>query len=278
MTLPPLPSLDRARSEIQWSHDVQATLATNPTKAWVGAAIILQADAVRREQWDDDVDMSERLYKAFPRGMLPPPQVAQETSYKIIPDDAVAKRMTCTACAITKGRVLCSMCGGTGFYTVGDSVDPCLACGQSGMSICDVCEGTCVALTTKVRYITDRPIRVRRAFVPTLGKFKSRIETLVDPSAAWDARYTFEPQPQVVASAYRGAAAVREPDFHGYFFGDALGLVLQAVADLSVDRGVAAQQSRCFAAPILWLEYPALDVVLVTQPDGALKEITATHG
>jgi hypothetical protein len=274
MTLPPLPSLDRARNEIEWNEEIGTTLAANPTQAYVGAAIVLQVDGIRREQWDDEVDMSERLFRAFPRGMIPAPRIDLEMSYKIIPDDAVAKRATCTECSITHGRVFCPMCGGTGARTMDQTIDPCFNCSSSGMVTCGACEGTGVALTTKVRYVSDRPIQLRRTFVPTLGKFRSRIESLIDASARWDERFGFEPQPQVVASAYRGAAAVREPDFHGFFFGDALPLALQAVADLSVDRGIAAQQSRCFAAPVLWLVYPNVHVVLVTRPDGSLKEFT----
>ncbi len=274
MTGPPLPSLDRARGEIEWDGDLKETLATNPTQAYVGAAIVLQVDAIRREQWDDEVDMSERLFQTFPRGLIPAPRMSSEASYKIIPDDAVSKRAVCTECAVTRGKVFCPMCGGTGHQTIDDKIDPCLACSGTGTITCGACDGTAVALTTMVRYVNDRPIQLRRTFVPTLGKFKSRIESMIDPSSEWDARFAFEPQPQVVASAYRGAAAVREPDFHGFFFGDALPRALEAVAELSVDRGIAAQQARCFAAPILWLVYPKVDIVLVTRPDGSLADLT----
>lgn len=275
MNLPPLPSLDRARSEIEWDDDMKRVLSSNPEKAYVDAAIILQVDAIRREQWDDEVELSERLFQAFPRGMIPAPHVNVEASWKIIPDDAVAKRAPCTECAVTRGLVFCPGCGGTGHQTMNDQLSTCFNCSGRGQVVCGACEGTCVALTTKVRYVNDKAVQLRRAFVPQLGSYKARIEALVDPSASWDPRFVFEPQPQVVASAYRGAAAVREPDFHGFFFGDALARTLEAIAEISSDRTIAAQASRCFAAPVLWLVYPPLNVIVVTQPDGSLKQFTA---
>jgi hypothetical protein len=105
------------------------------------------------------------------------------------------------------------------------------------------------------------------------------LPNVIDASATWDKRFSFEPQPQVVASAYRGASAVREPDFHGFHFGDALPRTIEAIGELARDRTIAHQQTHCFAVPVLWLVYlrgmEETHCALVTQPNGSILSVYA---
>ena len=55
----------------------------------------------------------------------------------------------------------------------------------------------------------------------------------------------------MIASAYRGASAVRAAeDFHGFFFGDVLARCLAARAEATT--GLARFEMSTFAIPILW--------------------------
>jgi hypothetical protein len=119
-----------------------------------------------------------------------------------------------------------------------------------------------------VRYVTDKWLNIRRAFIPNLGSLRPKVTPLIDASAVYPPDHAFEPEPQVVASAYRGTSSVREPDFFGFFFGDALAQAIAAIAELST-----GSVRTCFAVPILWLVYEgekAAHVGLVCRPDGTL--------
>lgn len=281
-----LPSLARARSLLP--EDTQ--IASDPSQTFAAAAIVLQTDGVRREVWDDDVELSERLFEQYPRGAPPAPQLFTDgerngpfsttLNYKMIPDDSIGRRGPCTNCAVTRGRVFCGGCNGTGQYFVSDIPSPCSGCNGTGMIPCGACDGSGIAITTKVRYVNDHQIRLRRVFVPNIGKtLIARVTSEIDPNAEWNPSFAFEPQPQVVASAYRGASAVREPDYHGFHFGDALPRTLEAMAELSREKGIVLQANRCYAVPLLWLVYGtdpshASHVVLVAQPDGSLVSVS----
>jgi hypothetical protein len=277
-----LPSLERARL----LADSPGIVATNPRETFAAAAIVLQTDAIRREIWDDDVEMSEALFQKYPRGLVPAPSLylledlppspvrSATVNYKMIPDESVAKRLACTSCSITRGQVFCPTCDGSGRAASDDILATCTACNASGMITCAACDGTTITITTKIRYISDHGIHLRRTFVPNMGKLAAKVNHRIDALATWNMRFSFEPAPQIVASAYRGASAVREPDFHGFHFGDALPRTLEAIAELASDTTLVHQQSHCFAVPLLWLVYgppeQTTHVVLVAQPDGSL--------
>jgi hypothetical protein len=90
------------------------------------------------------------------------------------------------------------------------------------------------------------------------------------------------PQPRVLESAYRGTAAVRTPDFHGFEYGDAFARTLEAIETMRHDASIVALENSCFAVPLLWLVYgdagdaPATShVVVIAQPDGSLAAVSA---
>jgi len=268
-----IPTLNRARAELQ--DEALGVLATDPTRAFAAAAIVLHSSGVMREQWDDDVELSERLFASYPRGLPPPPRPDRAgAQYKLIPDDVVARRVTCTQCAITNGQVFCPTCDGSGNVMAGDLPSTCAGCQGAGMIPCPTCDGTRVCVAAKVRYVTDKWLDIRRAFVPNLGPLRGKVDALIDPADAWPSEHLFEPQPQVVASAYRGASSVREPDFHGFFFGDALGQAVAAIGEL-----VSGATRTSWAVPILWLVWEVQPVIvhvaLVPRPGGSLAWVRA---
>src|SRR6516165_10012766 len=102
--------------------------------------------------------MSEKLFKKYPRGAPPAPQLLEAPSsargpysttisYKMIPDGATGQRTPCTSCAITKGRVFCPTCDGSGNYISNDIVVPCTGCNGTGMIPCSACDGIGIAIT-----------------------------------------------------------------------------------------------------------------------------------
>jgi hypothetical protein len=109
--------------------------------------------------------------------MIPAPHPAQ-ASYKIIPTTRSANAPRApSARDHEEPRVLPALRRHRR-KTIDNSIDPCFACAQSGMITCGACEGSGVALTTKVRVSDDRrpPPRVRP---DAPEKFKSRIESML---------------------------------------------------------------------------------------------------
>jgi hypothetical protein len=258
-----------------------------PTRTFAAAAIVMQLRGIRRSEWLDEVDMPAALYQGFPRGLPPrPTSVVTRTSYKLIPDDAASREGPCTHCAVTGGGgVFCPTCKGSGRAMIGDeSFAACFACAGTGRIACSTCDGTMRVVHTTVRYVDDQPIAVDLEFVPHLEpRISRKIEDAIEPSHAWPDALRFDPQPQVVATAYRGASSVREPDFHGFFFGDAMPRALAALGQVGVENGIVAHEARCFAVPILWLVWEranashetdpakriAVQVAFVARPDGS---------
>jgi hypothetical protein len=271
-----------------------ASLAVRaPSRVFAAAAIVMKIRAIRRTEWLDEVDVPVALFQRFPRGLPPRPQSLDvRASHKLIPDDATSREGPCTHCAVVgEGRTFCPACGGLGKAMLGDeALQDCFACRGTGHVPCTACNGKGRVVHTQVRYADDQPISVDLEFIPHLEQRILRaIEDAIEPSSDWPEALRFEPQPQVVATAYRGASSVREPDFHGFFFGDALPRALAALGQLSVENGIVMHEARCFAVPILWFVWAredagaddesskriAAQVAFVTRPDGSFATATA---
>ena len=130
---------------------------------------------------------------------------------------------------------------------------PCVGC-TNGFGTCSTCEGTKVAVRARVRYVNDTPVNLRQLFVPPLPReLHARIEHALNPSADWPEALRFEAEPAMVGTAYRGASAVKQPDFHGFFFGDALTAATRSLA--ASTRDVVGVEARTYGVAILWLVY-----------------------
>lgn len=250
MAGPLLPTYDDVRAATEL-----VPLSSAPTHVFRVAAIVLQVDGVRREEWTDDAELSPALFARFPRTAAPPPDPAPPwtaKSYRVL-DEAKPPRTTrCLSCAVTPGFALCPRCGGRRAFP-DDGSDVCLACDGSGRTKCPTCDGEREVVSFTVRYVDDRPHRVRQLFVPQVhDSLRSELAGAILADARWDEELAFDPAPAFVASAYRGATAVRAADaFHGHYFGNALDAAL-AARDSST-TGVVSFRQRFFAIPILWL-------------------------
>lgn len=240
-----------------------------PSHVYGAAAIVVQIDGLRRDAWTDDVELSERLFADYPKGFPPAPDKSNAASYKVIDDESPAVRQQCMTCVLRPGFSPCTQCGGTGM--VGEFA-PCPSC-VAGFSPCTTCDGARVSIRARIRYVNDTPVNLRQLFVPQLPKtIKSYVEHGIDPSAVWPEALRFDPEPAMVGTAYRGAQAVREPDFHGFFFGDALGAATRSLTTST--RDVVGVEARSYGVAILWLVYERVGATghlgFFTRADGSI--------
>jgi hypothetical protein len=222
-----------------------------PSETYGVAALVLQVDGVRREAWSDETELSEALFESYPRGQVPTPEL-EETSHKIIDDAGKIETRRCSTCVIKPGFAPCAVCVGTGSGSGKDAGDRCFACEGEGFVKCSICDGTTRVVACTIRYVNDKPIHVRRVLMPALdASIRPYIEAKIIADATWPDDRAFDPEPSLVASAYRGASTVRSTaDFHGFAFGDAIALCLQARSDATT--GLARFVVRTYAVPILW--------------------------
>ncbi|CAN5120147.1 hypothetical protein BH09MYX1_BH09MYX1_53440 [soil metagenome] len=228
-----------------------------PTRVFAVAAIVLQIDGVRREEWTDDVEISPALFSRFPRGIVPSTSdlsVRVDTSYKVLDDTKPTRTYECMNCVLQKGWLRCHNCDGSGQVGAPDGIQKtCPGCDGTGNILCPVCEGERRAVSCTVRYVNDRPVHSRQVFVPQVhDSLRTVLASSIDPMSLWREDLAFDPSPSLVSSAYRGASAVRaEDNFHGHYFGAALTASL-AAKDESI-AGLARYKQTFFAIPVLWL-------------------------
>lgn len=239
----PMPEIVRARVGSSFS----------PTEVFGVAAIVLRVDGVRRHAWSDETELAERLFESYPRGAIPAPELVPESrNFKTIDDAETTKTQRCSKCVIRPGFEPCPLCLGTGAGSGTDALAKCYACIGEGFIPCSGCDGTTRVVACAVRYVNDHFVRVRRVLVPSVHKsIRSFLEAQIAVDAPWSDAHAFDPEPGMVASAYRGASAVRAAeDFHGFFFGDALARCLDLRAQAMT--GLARFETSTFAIPILW--------------------------
>jgi hypothetical protein len=224
----------------------------SPTEFFGVAAIILRLDGIRREAWSDETELGEALFASYPRGAIAAPELGLARSFKTIDDAAGTKTQRCSMCVIRPGFAPCNVCLGSGAGATTEISDRCVGCNGEGYLRCSACDGSTRVVACSIRYVNDEVLRVRRALVPAVhGSIRPFLEARIPIDQDWPSSQAFDPEPSLVASAYRGAAAVAAvEDFHGYFFGDALGACLRARSELTT--GLARFEMRTFAIPVLW--------------------------
>jgi len=241
----PSPELMRARVGPTFS----------PASIFGVAAIVLRVDGVRRHAWSDETELAERLFAKYPRGAIPAPELVPESrNFKTIDDVVATTASRCSKCVIRPGFEPCPLCLGTGAGSgsSADVGDRCYACHGEGFISCSGCDGTTRVVACAIRYVNDHFVRVRRVLVPAVSPaIRSLLEARISADDPWSMEHAFDPEPNMVASAYRGASTVRAAeDFHGFFFGDALAHCLAARAQATT--GLVKFEISTFAIPILW--------------------------
>ena len=224
-----------------------------PTEVFGVCAIVLRVDGIRREAWSDDAELGEKLFASYPRGAIASPEIGVARSFKTIDDAQTTNLRRCSTCVIRPGFEPCSLCLGSGRGDETRGLLQCMGCDGAGYLKCTACDGTTRVVACAVRYVNDQVIRVRRALVPSVhASIRPFIEARIPVDAPWPQSNAFDPEPSMVASAYRGAsAAIRAAeDFHGYYFGDALATCLQTREELTT--GLARFEMQTFAVPVLW--------------------------
>ena len=215
------------------------------------AALVLQVDGVRREAWSAQTELGVRMFERYSREPIPSPEIgAPECSHKRIDDAASTATRRCSTCVIRPGFQPCTVCVGTG----AGGEQPyarCSACTGEGFVPCSACDGTTRVVACSIRYVNDQPVRIRRALLPVMdSSVRSFVEATIRADATWPDEHAFDPEPVIVASAYRGAESVRAPtDFQGFPFNEALGACIAARAEATT--GLARFTTRVYAVPIL---------------------------
>ena len=259
-----LPTLQAARADEEIASHLPSE---EPSHVYGAAAIVIQIDGARREAWTDDVELSENLFANYPKGFPPAPDRNNWGTYKLIDEEVPARRQRCMMCVVQPGFSTCVACGGTG----SSEFTQCEC--SSGFVQCTTCEGAQVTIGARVRYVNDSPVHLRQLFVPQLPKtLRSYLERGIDPGARWSESLRFDPTPTMVATAYRGASAMREPDFYGFFFGEALGDATRSIDATTVN--VSDVDTRAYGVAILWLVYEKMGSIshlgLFINADGKL--------
>jgi hypothetical protein len=262
----PSPELVRARVGPSFS----------PTDVYGVAAIVLRVDGVRRHAWSDDTELAERLFESYPRGAIPAPELVPESrNFKTIDDAGSTTARRCSRCIIRAGFEPCPLCLGTGAGSGSDPAAKCYACVGEAFIPCSGCDGTTRVVACAVRYVNDHFVRMRRVLVPPVSKaIRSFLEARIAVDAPWSKEHAFDPEPSMVASAYRGASAVRAAeDFHGFFFGDALARCLDARAEATT--GLARFETSTFAIPILWTVTGERDDAYFFDASGTFQHVSS---
>ncbi len=283
------PSVELARAAIPKLSVVRGFFGTEidlwqhaPREERKVAAIVFLAQALRRSRWSKAVELSKSLYDRYPRGEPSVPAVPIDQSYHCLFDDGTEQR--CSGCSVMKlGWAACAICSGTGkVVSRNDDATVLVECRncEAGLTRCTTCEGTGQTVRAHVHFIDDKTIALRRTYFPTLPStivkvLRGHIDATLNPPPCLE----FDAQPALVESAYRGAATVRAPDFHGHGFEGALEQVLAGKEELGRFDGIVKEQLWTFGWPISWLVYEVggetIGVALFMQSNGAIAAAVA---
>lgn len=269
-----LPTLDAARAAA--SPEVAKLLDGEPSAQRV-AAIVLEADFLRRDTWDEEVELAPPLFERYPRDMPAPPTDFRAAGYQLVDAGRPSRRARCGNCFLSPGTVMCARCFGQPRMDEG----PCSYCNGDEVT-CSLCEGTGETVRATIRHVNDRPIAVRRTLLPALpAAVRACVEAVVAEVHAPPEAHRFALQANVVESAYRGASAVRAPEFGGHVFGDALAAAIDVVAELDrTTTHVVRRDVRAYAWPLLVVAVDGAEgtVALLHDAAGALRVAIGSPG
>lgn len=235
MSAPVLPELEAAHAAASaltlerdrwWSRAPRLGEHT-PTEVLALAAVVLVGNALRRQTWQSEDEMSERTYARLvksdaSRTVQTPDEVLRAGSFQMLGAGTDAVPVRCSQCAVRPGLVLCSKCHGSGQLQVqvnGNSHWMACSC-HAGFVSCTHCEGTTRAVRVTVRYVTDTLVPIEEWIVPAAASTaRSALHELGAPSTR--SEYRCELGPAALESAYRGTSGMVAPRFFDFDLADA---------------------------------------------------------
>jgi hypothetical protein len=149
-----------------------------------------------------------------------------------------------------------------------DTWEPCPMC-AGGFVVCTLCGGSQRIVRVDVRFVTDRTTAFEQWLIPHEASMATTALRSMGP-AATAPEYACDLASTVVESAYRGAASMVTPAFHGFELLDAAERARDALAQAQTTLHAAVMQ--CFGVPFFLVQYQvksrAIDVVVRRAADG----------
>lgn len=264
-----LPTLDRARAS------GLALPPGDPAEERRVAALVVRADMIRREAWEEEVQLGTEAADRIERTEPEPAYALEAQSYLRLGAQLGEER--CSMCPDKPGRSRCRVCKGVGTIDMWNTKCSC----KKGYVRCPQCEGSGTALRVRLRYLQDTPLFLREiyvppemGFVPALFSFEGTLEKIIGAVDPPEALRCHDLRPREVStSAYRGGGKIVEPDFHGHRFAGTIEKAVEALRATGAKGRIVAQAVRAYAWPLLWLRYrmPEREAVVFADPGGALQ-------
>lgn len=254
-----LAKLDRVSGELRAGahNDTVAQAAEVPSVEATAqerlATVIVSVRGGFQEAWSRRDEMGISSYEALAAVTPPPRRGGAPIGYRQIDGDYPVERITCTHCRIRPGFGPCPRCTGVGVLVVqqpgsdNSSVVDCPDC-EDGFSTCTVCGGSTKSVVATVRYVNVKPFEVNHV-IPCVCRdafVRAYPDTAEPPEGL-----AYDLESASGQSAYRGAVASAEREFHGYVFGDSVRLARAFVHRVRSAPGFLIDTMRTYAFPFV---------------------------
>jgi len=281
-----LPSLERARAEglvaraKLWLLPIATDLLKRtPTEQHAVAAVVLRARVERRHVEARNIQMPERDVETLSRAPEPVPKGFATRRHRYLLEREAAPS-DCDMCELHRGRVPCSVCGGTGVIHTTNSeghqvTTRCPACG-GGFVICTTCAGSGMAVRCTVAEVDDHEASLSYTYVPSMAlDLEMALSELLDARQAPPECLRVGFELKTARSAYRGATKQVAAELMGHDYGAPLESARAAVGGLGLPGEFVGHDIEVYAWPILWLRHAGIggrhEVALVVDGGGKLR-------
>jgi hypothetical protein len=290
-----VPSLEQARraglalpARMWWRLGSEVDLMDRePVDTRKLAAIVVRGRVLRRRQLAQRTEIPARDAVRVPEPMPPVPDGYVGGTATAVTEVLGAKGR-CSHCL--RGMLDCVVCGGRGKVEVSQTTNQggvlrtCGACGGGGTKTCRHCEGTAETVVVRCVDVIDEVLTLAYPYVPAMSfaleeKVTSALEAELAEGMATPECLLVDLEAQQTGGPYR--QAVREPEFHGFSYADALAQARTAIAAVRGEQPIH-EESEIHARPILWLRYEAWgskrEVALFYDLAGRLNAMVADGG
>ncbi len=217
------------------------------------ATVIVSVRGGFQEAWSRRDEMGMPSYEALAATSPPPRKGRAAIGYRQIDEGYPVERITCTHCRIRPGLGPCPRCTGVGVLVVqqpgsdNSSVVDCPDC-EDGFATCTVCGGSTQSVLATVRYVNVKPFETNHV-IPCAcrGAIVGVFPEATDPPEA----LAYDLDSPGGQSAYRGAVASAEREFHGYLLGDTVKQARAFVHRVRSAPGFLIDSLRTYAFPFV---------------------------